>query len=347
MTTKKTKRDKNESTKTTISISKTSERQFNISVHSIAGARDCPTRMVLHLQGYRDAATDDVQYRSMDAGTAGHKAMAAWLKGEDWMEALEDWKAFTAEHGMIDDRRGYPNMVKIVQAVVDNHPLDMLPFIVDKPEYVETSFCVPLGETEVGGILYPVNLIGYMDAAPLDRRTHKRWVLEHKFTGRLDQEFIKRFIQYDPQVTAYILGAQLTLGEEIQNCWVNAVQMAMVPSSDRKCNEHGVPYRECGIRHAKQTFVPVERSKAALEEFRKNALFNAKDAIKAALFAEKYGEDAARKTPRLGILNNTCEFCDMRRWCIVANRRKADMKTMLVIPTVEVDDVRLRTGFIK
>lgn len=307
-------------------------------------AMDCPTRMVLNLQGYRDADTSAGNYRSMDAGTAGHNALAAWLRGENWIEALEYYREYSAENGMVDDRRGYSNMRNVLSAVVNRHPIDSLPFTFDDPRYVEVPFSVPLGTVSVSDEQIDVALIGVMDGCPVDRRTSQRWVLEHKFTGKLDDQFIRRFTYSDPQTTAYCYAVREITGEDHAGCWVNAVQMAMVPSSDRKCKEHGVNYAECGPLHVKQTFVPVERDSTDLDEFRRVSLRVAKRAIQAQMYADKHGECAATTTPRLGPFTNACDWCDYFKWCRVSKRNPALMQTML---TLREPNDRLKSGWSK
>lgn len=308
-------------------------------------ARDCPTRMVLHLQNYYDADASALAYRSMEAGTAAHLAFAAWLKGENWVEAIEYYRDYTAEHSMVDDRRGYDNLYNVLSAVFDRHPINELPFRVDKPEYVEIPFACPLGEVEVGGEKIEVDLIGQIDGLPIDRQTGGRWVLEHKTTGKLDSGYIWRFVNTDPQTTGYIWAVQQTLGEKVENCWVNAVQLTQMPTSERKCKDHGVQYLECGPEHVKQTFVPVKRTPEQLEEFRVNALLVAKDAIRAAKFGERLGKRASQRSPRIGQFTRACENCDYRRWCITGNRNPDMMDTILTQRPMVTE--RLRTGFAK
>jgi hypothetical protein len=280
----------------------------------------------------------------MDAGSAGHAALAAWLRGENWMDAIEYYREYTAEHNMVDDRRGYDNMVNVLDTVIHRHPLPQLPFVVDDPAYIEVPFACPLGSVEVGGEKVDVNLIGVMDGAPKDRRSGKRWVLEHKFTGQLNEAFIWRFVNFDPQTTAYIWAVQKTLDESVQDCWVNAVSMTMMPTSERKCAAHGVQYLECGPMHVKQTFISVRRTPEQLQEFQVNALRVAKEAVQAAQFAERAGALAATKSPRIGPFTSACEYCDFKRWCLTSNRQPAMMETLLYKP--EVDSERLRSGFV-
>lgn len=319
-------------------------------------ASDCPERMVLNLLNLQDAAIDNRNYWSMDAGIAGHAALAQWLRGGNWTEAIEYYKEYSATYGMAGDRRGYGNMCNILSTIIERHPLASLPFVIDDPRYVEVPFSVSLGSVQVNNEIVEVALIGVMDACPLDRKTSQRWVLEHKFTGKLDDAFISNFTYDDPQTTAYCYAVREITGEEVAACWVNAIGMVMMPGgdgtchisnktgecSDRKCKDHGVAYHECGPLHIKQIFIPVRRSADELEEFRRNALHVARRAIASAQFIERNGENAPQIARRLGPFTSACSWCDFRKWCRISNRNKEMFNSMLKLR--EKSD-RLRTGF--
>lgn len=323
-------------------------KRLQISVNMLQVACDCRTRLVLRLAGMQDAGQPPPGgYRSMVCGKWGHVALATWLSTGDVHQALaaiSPYAEISKSLGIAEDRRGYQNLGKILAEVMGRYqPLSRLPFT---PQATEVSFVALLGEVKVRNTTFPVDLIGYIDAIVIDKATGKRTLLEHKFTGKLDGEFARRFSEYDPQTTAYMLATECVTGERIDTAWVNAIETAKVPDSDRKCNAHGVLYNECGVLHVKQTFVAVRRTPQQLEEFRAQALDIAKRIIvPAALVYEKKGVQAALTAPRDGIFTNACHFCDYSRWCLTGQRGPTLMASMLT--TRERDDARdLKSGFV-
>lgn len=289
---------------------------------------------------------------SMLAGSWGHKALAAWLNGDDFEEVLKPYEAISRTLGIDDDRRGYNNLLAILRAYTAYRVRDILPFDLLDPKTTEVSFVVPLGDVATKeGERVAVDLIGYIDKLVRDRRTGRVMPLEHKFVGQLNDALAARFADYDQQTTAYILAAEGVLGEECDTAWVNAIEVAKVPSSERKCPKHGVPYSECGpladIRdpHLRSSFISVRRDKADKEEFKKLALATVRDFIlPVATVLERRGTEAVFSAPREGPFTGACDYCEYRRWCRTNRRSRSAFATMLRASTI--DDSRLRSGFV-
>ena len=317
---------------------KNPNERLQVSVHTLQMAADCPERLALRLAGY-DSVDDKAL--SLRAGVAVHEALAAWMKGGDWQAALLPYKEWCDENDILPtERRSYENILQVLGEVIARHPRSALPFEVTAPDYVEIDFVAPLGEASDGT---PIDLIGVIDALARDRRTGQFVVIDHKTTGRLDESYIGTF-NYDTQLTAYLLGVQEVTGETVLEGWINAIQLAKVPDSDRKCATHGTPYRECGPLHVKQTFVRVQRSREQLEEFRKLALRRAeKYVLPVARKVQKKPERAILTAPRDGMFGRTCDFCEFKTWCITGNRQQALMSTLLR-PQEVIDEKRLRTS---
>src|SRR5271157_3783774 len=164
--------------------------RLQVSVHTLMMASDCRTRLLLRLADLRDIGLPvPGAVLSMEAGKWGHVAMAAWLNGNDWRQAIEPYKVQSDEMAISEDRRGHANLAAVIGEVVARYPLERLPFELLSPSTTEVSFVAPLGE--VDGI--PVDLIGYIDKLIADKRTGLKMPLEHKFTGKLDDAFVRRF----------------------------------------------------------------------------------------------------------------------------------------------------------
>lgn len=320
-------------------------KRLQVSAHTLMSAADCRTRTLLHLAGMKDAGLPVPGAQlSMEAGTQGHKAMAAWLNGSDWVEAIAPYEQRSDELGILEDRRGHANLSLILREVFSRYtPQSNLPFELLTPQTTEVSFVAPLGVLRDGT---PVDLIGYIDKLVQDKRTGLKLPLEHKFTGKLDESFVRRFTEYDPQVTAYMFAAETVLGEKIGDAWVNAVEVAKVPQSTRKCTKHGVLYEECGPLHVKQTFIAARRTPEQLKEFRVRALEICNEyLLPVANALAKKGVEVATKTPRDGPFTGACDYCEFARWCLTSNRAPNLMQTMLAVDAR--DDTRLRSGFVE
>jgi hypothetical protein len=316
---------------------------LQVSVSLLMMAPDCRTRLLLRLAHMDDVGEPPPGTQiSALAGTWGHKAMAAWLSDREWQPEFEPYQAISRDLGIHDDRRGYDNMHKIISEVVHRYPIGQLPFELLSPATTEVSFVAPLGLLSDGT---PVHLIGYIDKLVKDKHSGLKLPLEHKFTGRLDGNFVGRFTEYDPQLTAYMWAAETVLGEPIGDAWVNAIEMKMVPTSESKCKKHGVLYEECGPLHVTQTFIQAHRSPQQINEFKRLALAECETYIlPVAKALKKKGVNVATQTPREGIITGACEYCEYRRWCLTANRGPSIMATML--KERAMTDDRLHTGLV-
>lgn len=328
--------------------------RLQVSVHTLALAKDCRTRLALRLAGKEDAGLPQPSSSlSMLAGTWGHKALAAYWD-DDWEEALRPYEELSNQLGITDDRRGYANLRTLLSAWTSTHPLGSLPFDTLDRKTTEVSFVVNLGEIKEAksGKIVPVDMIGYQDKLVRDKRTGRLLPLEHKFPGKINDSLISKFAEWDIQVTAYIVAAAQILGEEVDEAWVNAIEVSKVPSSDRKCPKHGVPYKECGplmdIRepHVRTTFIPARRNKSRQQEFVRSALdICERYVLPVARAVAKRGAEVATRTPRDGQFTGACDYCEFRRWCLTNNRGRTQFDQMLRDATINPD--RLRSGLVE
>lgn len=327
------------------------ETRLQVSVHTLALALDCRTRLALRLAGMEDASIPPPSPSiSLVAGKWAHTALAAWCNGDDWEAALAPYESISNELSIAGDRRGYPNLRSVMASFAMRHNRDALAFDLLDAKTTEISFVVPLGGVRSrSGADVPVDLIGYIDKLVRDKASGRLMLLEHKTTGKLDEAFVKRFVEYDPQTTAYILGVQTTTGETGDEAWVNAIEVKNVPSSSTKCAKHGVPFAECGplgdIRdpHVRQTFIRVQRTPARVAEFKARALdISERIVLPVAEAVAKKGVEVAMRTPRDGMFTGACDMCEYKNWCLRTERSHVALTTML--KKGSYDDSRLRSG---
>ncbi|MHA1225185.1 MAG: PD-(D/E)XK nuclease family protein [Candidatus Hodarchaeales archaeon] len=111
--------------------------------------------------------------RAPSVGSCGHVAIAAVLRGEDWMQAVDGWlKRELNRRPLFDEEK------EEIQAIADLIR-NIIPRYLDhyhddfKPVLVEHGFEIP-----IRGI--KIRLIGYWDAVVQGKDGHL-WLLEHKF----------------------------------------------------------------------------------------------------------------------------------------------------------------------
>src|SRR5258708_533070 len=145
----------------------------------------CPTQAALR---YVLGLTMDEDRGPLVAGRMAHAILAEYPAGATVDEALRhaevvaylEWATASVE---ANDRLSGENVTKIMRRWMETHPVSGLPFTV-QPELVEVGFAVPLDDDVI--------FVGRMDA--LARDSSGAWyVIEHKTTGWLNEQWRKRF----------------------------------------------------------------------------------------------------------------------------------------------------------
>ncbi|MAH44929.1 hypothetical protein CMI37_03820 [Candidatus Pacearchaeota archaeon] len=264
-------------------------------------------RYVYHYTTLDEAAT-------LRSGSAGHDAMAVWLRGGTKDAALDaftaayyDWSA--ANNIPRDDRLAFNNIYTILDYWFDKNPVADLPYRV-APDLIEVGFAYPLdpdGE---------FTFCGRMDAIVGDITSSSIYPLDHKFTGNLTPYFKKRF-RNDSQMSGYVWGAQQSTSRLIPGVYINAIELRRLPSDPvRRCRTHGTSYAECGYLHATYELIgPITRSDAEIDEWRRTAIH----------LARRF-RDLLRRFPTLddlwrvrtqGKFHGSCAFCHFNDFCAV------------------------------
>lgn len=265
------------------------------------------------------------------SGQAIHKALEVYARGGSAADALWAFEQFYepfwqralrtdtiivmlgGDEKMASDRRSYDNVRRVLTRWFETHPRESWPFVADAAS-VEASFEVPLIPDE--GVWYT----GTPDIGKVTLTDGSVYAVDHKSTGRMTSEW-RRGFRTSGQVSGYLWGLQQTRGERYTGMFINAIELSKVPTSTRKCNEHGVPYSECGPLHCQSDLFPVQRTADELERWRTNAIRLARRYVSrleqvTKLTAE--GRDVPwvlREVAQEGKLTGACAFCTHEEFC--------------------------------
>lgn len=266
----------------------------------------CSTEAHLrHVLGYTTAE----EQATLKAGTAFHVAMESWFtigKIEDAVLAFatsyQEWAEANVSE---DDRLSWSNTSRITRYWLETHPSHALPFTV-RPDLVEVGFAHPL--TDDGTIMF----CGRLDAVA--RYTDAVYLVEHKSTGRITQTWLQKW-RLDSQPTGYIWGARQHLNEPVVGVILNAIEFSRLPTSDRNCTRHAVPYAECGHLHGNTEMIVVTRTDEQLAEWRKTAVHLAQRFRD--LLARFPTLDDAHRVRMQGTFNGSCGWCAFNNYCAI------------------------------
>jgi len=222
----------------------------------------------------------------------------------------------------VQDRLKKPYILSILERYLTENPIDSLPYTV---EQTEIAFQVPLTDD----IVYcgRIDLQGRMKHS--DKYGAHPLVLSDTKTTRSITVMWEKKWKSDTQISGYIYAAQEHTGLPITGMYVEAIEIPdpltgreLKDGSRSKCKEHGIPYDECGIYHAKFRHLgPYWRTQEQLEAWKLTAI----------RLARKYRDLHRFKIsdimhiPMEGQFTslqytNACVFCDLDNFCNVAER---------------------------
>lgn len=268
----------------------------------------CSTEVTLrHVHGL----TSEEDSAALAAGTAAHEALAVCMRGGVGGLGVFDslYRQYSHEHKLSQDPRlqrlSWENTRAVLARWFEVRPAHTWPFVAI-PELVEVAFELPLDDA--GDFVFT----GRLDAIVRDKAHGQLYVLDHKTTGRIDSGWAGAF-RLDSQMSGYVWAAQETLGERVAGVYINGIEFAKLPSSDRKCKDHGVQYAECSAEHAKFELLQFDRSPDQLATWRQTAL---QLANKFANLKENFGERESLTTvPHEGTFHGACRYCQFSEFC--------------------------------
>lgn len=305
----------------------------------LTATHDCETRGLLR---YWHGYTSREERAPLKAGQAGHAALEVyWSSGFDLERALEtfdqeyqDWAEANVPES---DRLSYTNVYDILHNYMAQHsgPESYPAFTID-PKMVEIGFAEPISDDP------PIVFVGKADAIVRDPGQRSYYVLDHKFTSRVDGYWASKY-EVNSQTYGYSWAIQRQLGLPLAGMFINAIELKKLPGSERICPTHStkdedVTYAECGDQHYKtQLWGPFTFTDELLEEWRKTAVE----------IAIRYW-DLCEENPYLQHLHNvrlhglfgweTCKMCEFKDFC-VTGRKISHVKAMLAYDPWEPFDV--------
>ena len=280
-------------------------------------------------------------HAAAQAGTSLHDGQALYYRTGDPELALKAFRASYRPHAKKIDPAGrqaklsLENTTAIYREWLAQHPIhDSIlynnagnPVFRIDPELVEIGLQWPLDARCVCGAsskahkeksstckTYRPRTMFYGRAdAIVEHLTSGHWyVNDHKSTGWLTALFVKKF-QLGSQMSGYTwAGDKHALGRQVIGAIITAIEFKDLPSSDRKCSEHGMVYAECGPQHAKFETILVDRTPTLLTEWRKTAIELAERyrALLEAYPAYEKDVDLTKVRSRGMFSDEACVWCD-------------------------------------
>ena len=280
---------------------------------------ECSTRGVVRYHLHQVPTTVEAEAAPLKAGTAVHAAVAHHLRGGTMVECLRvaevlyrKWAEATVPQK--DRRMGWPNVQACLESWLETHPLETLPFA-PVPELIEVPFAVRANNNLV--------LTGKLDAVGRDKSDGLYYIVETKTTGSnrdwwMDQWRLASQVSHYTWCAPHARPVVKVLGPEAKfgGTYINKIDMHLLPSDPhKKCKEHGgVPYAECGKRHASHEIQRFRRSSQQLRDWERGVT----------VLVERWRQrtdpvqtldDVRQYTPQEGFFTGACVFCELQDWC--------------------------------
>jgi hypothetical protein len=254
-------------------------------------------------------------------GQAAHKALEVFFKGGGAKESLIVFQTLYYSHGSLlapEEALSWENTQATMETWFASHAPDSLSFTA-LPGTIEGALTAPLWEEKWGK---RVLFLGLVDLLIQERATGTLAIMDHKTTSkRLDDSWVGQF-RTSAQLSGYIWLTQQTRIHEkldklspVTSAYINTIQYARLPVSDRKCPRHAVPYSICkGLHALARLDGPFQRSPLQLKSWLADARALTR---KWAWTREKQGElSHLREVTKEGLfLYEACKWCPFTSYC--------------------------------
>lgn len=244
------------------------------------------------------------------------------------------------------DRLAHANVRATLETWLDSHTKNSFPFFVRDPSNVEVAVAAPLWHSDdiclCDHLLTQHDPHGKCDhctcAQPITDVRHVGKIdllanlaadpdvlcpVDHKTTYRIDGKFVAQYIM-DSQLSGYLFDAAYLTSRPAHTmvAFINAIELSVLPSSNRKCAVHATTYDECGPLHINaQVIGPIERTAAQIEAWRADAVDLAARFHRFRSLPLKH----AASVPLEGTFNGGCGYCEYKEWCAASrNARQAE-----------------------
>lgn len=268
------------------------------------GECTCQDALVALNYGSRSKSRDN-----MDAGSAVHDGLQKHFEGGTPDEAKAAFKEsyytyFPEEKPAVDDKLSFGNVNDIFSLYIDRHPTSVQPFEVLAAE--EIVGC-PLDDA--GEII----IWGKRDLLIRDKATGLICPLDHKTTGQVNHYWQGGWT-LSSQLPGYCFITNKETGEYCPGAYVNAIQLALLPRSTKRCNVHKMPYNECRLEHTVFKLLYYQYDQPIIDGWRSTAIMLARrgEMIKKAYPTIEHVSFA----PQEGLFNRSCQYCAFHKYCL-------------------------------
>lgn len=246
-----------------------------------------------------------------EVGSAFHVALEQHFRGDGVEEVVGTLRR---EMDVIEERNGgggeerfrWENIEKVMRAWIERRPIGSFPFT---PVSFEQTLGAVLSERD------QVMFHGKIDLRVEDWATKSIVPLDHKTTGRITSYWTKKF-QLASQLSGYCWLEDQVGGGSVGRCgtcYVNAIEVSLLPNSGKKCPKHRVPYSECGSDHLVSELLMFSRSPEQMNAWKQDAIGIAK---RARVMMQGFGAvELLKYAPRDGAFTDGCMWCEFRDWC--------------------------------
>jgi hypothetical protein len=264
--------------------------------------------IVKHIFGLRGKA----EKIAADIGNVFHAAEEEHFRGADQRRVME---VFGQRYDMVippgqqpeEDRFARGNVIKIMEQYVKTRPVEAFPWV---PVSFEEVKGVRLEEDGEGELVFWVK----RDMLGKEKSTGFLVPVDHKTTHRLTSWWARTF-RLCSQLSGYCWFTGKETGQPVMRAYVNGIEVAKLPDSNRKCPTHGVKYMECSAEHSVFYVYQYNRSPEMLEKWRQDAIVIAK---KARMMGKVFTDLGMIKYAlRQGAFVEHCRFCEFKDWCEV------------------------------
>lgn len=309
---------------------------------TLKSVAECSTKAamtaVLHLQPTGERLP-------LEAGIAGHAALAHWLETGEVSEALD---LFTAHYAPIwakalaagkvsarDEERLPPeNLRAILRHWLRQWADGGFPYRLEAPGMTEIAVTRDLGDD--------VTYVALIDAV-VRSKAGGRWFLDWKTTSSLGPWWEAQ--QEDSgQFTGQRWAAE-SIGE-VEGVVVGGIAFSRRNSAATRCPKHGVPYKECAFAHLEAKIKTVATTQVEIDAYADTVARMVKKLRR--IQRQVTSIEDVPGQPMEGRLNGSCKFCDYRDWCRlgrpVAARALKGFEERVWDPLAEAKARRVRSG---
>lgn len=242
-----------------------------------------------------------------DIGNTFHTALESFFNGAVIDDILNTWawnysKIIPTGSVPTEDRFEFNNCQTILRTILESRPLEHWPFTV-----LET-------ERTVGVNIAPgMTFWAKRDMLVRDKQTGAVYPVDHKTTHKISDWWANKF-KMNSQFSGYIWVTREAANSLCDSIGVNAIEIAKLPDSNRKCKSHGVPYLECRARHVVNKFLNYTRTEEQLESWHRDACRLAQH-IQSLIDTVNGSLNRLSTIIRGGTFRDSCTFCGFANWC--------------------------------